>query len=130
MADPRLQVARLGPCLHRKQTLNEVSRKVLCTDCGMELDAFDLLVRRARKGGYDEMMARDGKALRERVAELRAEEKRVKARLYNARRKDADAVRRQEREKAAAAWSRNTNELLLMAERLRALAGVKDGGCG
>jgi len=86
-------------CLHRQTVLDTEARTVTCRACRKSLDPFDLLLSLAREERWFDMWEREGKKLRARLAELRKEEQRVKARVKNASRKDADAAVAAEREK-------------------------------
>lgn len=81
-----------GKCYHRGTfTLDEEERTVQC-HCGATLDAFTLLLayaNRERDWRYYDLEVRDAQ---KRLAELKTEERKVKARTKAASRKDADAA--------------------------------------
>ncbi len=85
-------------CLHDRYTVVYQQRLVTCNACGATLDPFVIVERWARghavRDGYRKQVA----DLQKKLVELHAEERRIKARTRNARRKDADlAVQEAER---------------------------------
>lgn len=97
-------------CRHVATILCGDSRRVSCAGCGALLDAFDVLMSYAdgeRNWRYWESEARTARL---ELAELKAEERRVKARVAGALRRDADHAVAEERSKTI--------------EQRRAIAGV------
>ncbi len=84
-------------CRHRKYLVHADTRTVSCATCGAPLEAFKVLLDYAQRERswrhYDSEIRR----ATERLAELRAEERKVKARTKNATRKEADAAVEAER---------------------------------
>lgn len=83
-----LRIDRKRWCPHTRTRLDAESRRVFCRGCGDEVDAFSVLVDIAREG--DRLLAdrdhlRNQIAILEgKVADLKAEERRVKGRLRRA----------------------------------------------
>lgn len=76
-------------CNHWKTQISEINRTLVCLQCGLTLDPFDVILERSRNG---ENIIKDIKELykrrdelRESVANLEREEKNAKARLRSAR---------------------------------------------
>lgn len=114
-----------APCRHRGYELDAERRAVQCGRCGAELDAFEVLLQYARR----ERSWRhwDGETVRKRaeLAELVAEEKRTKARLRNASRKDARAAVEAERARSEQERQQiitHARELAEQARRIERLA--------
>jgi vacuolar-type H+-ATPase subunit I/STV1 len=77
-------------CKHHSVEVGSKKRIVVCTACGEYLDAFEILLQYA----YDERRFNYHRGqlaeIEKKIAELQAEEKRVKARLKRATKKDAE----------------------------------------
>lgn len=86
-------------CMHRGYDLDASTRTVTCRECGRKIDAFDALQSVSRDDRWHEMRREERKKEAQRVAFLKGEERRVKDRLKNANRKDADAAVAEERKK-------------------------------
>ena len=82
-APPPLVNQRTNLCCHWVHTaaVDIGSRSVVCSECGAELDPYDVLVRLARDGTKLVEARKRLRALTKRIEELRAEERRVKARV-------------------------------------------------
>ncbi len=109
-------------CMHKSYDIDRHLRTVCCSMCGVELDAFDILRDLSSRSGYLEMMEADGKRTAQRVAFLKGEERKVKARVKNANRKDADAAVKAERDKNKASYRRARWRLSQAADNIRAAA--------
>lgn len=111
--DRQTEIKREGPyCFHRQYQLDEGSRTVACGRCGTPLDAFQVLLDYAhgeRHWRYVDGEARDAA---KRLEELKAEERRVKARTKNASKKEADAA-------VAAERVRTERERMVIAQLAR-----------
>jgi hypothetical protein len=77
-------------CKHKSVEVGSKKRIVVCNACGEYLDAFEILLQYA----YDERRFSYHRgeldSIHKKVDELKAEEKRVKARLRRATKKDAE----------------------------------------
>lgn len=73
-------------CSHAQTVVDLNAREVECEVCGAPLDPIQVLDRLARDGTNLRWAREELKRVKERVEELKAEEKRVKARLRRARR--------------------------------------------
>jgi len=88
-----------GFCRHYQVSLDGKQRTVSCSDCGKALDAFDVLLGYARGERRWQTWDTLVREAQERVHQLKVEERKAKARLRNASRKDADAAVAAERVK-------------------------------
>jgi len=92
-----LAAERTARCHHHSYKLELGRRAVCCGGCGAELDAFEVLLEYARK----ERTWRhwEGECIRKRaeITKLQQDERRTKARLKHASRKDAAAAVAEER---------------------------------
>lgn len=108
LAEPR----PVAPCHHHSYQLEGKRRVVRCGGCGAELDPFEVLLAYAR----NERTWRhwQGECIRKRaeLGALQAEERRTKARLKHASRKDAAAAVAEER-------ARGERERMQMADAAR-----------
>lgn len=77
-------------CRHGKYTLDEETRTVECGACGETLSAYDILKQYAERQRHWKWRTSELNEAETRITELKAEEKRVKARLRNAKKKDID----------------------------------------
>ena len=86
-------IPRRQRCRHHAYEIDALARLVRCQSCGAELDAFKVLNEYATGERTFRDYRRMTRLQSSRLEDLRAEEKRVKARTRNASRKDAgDAV--------------------------------------
>lgn len=76
-------------CRHERVMLHEQTRTVQCRNCKEAVDPFDILLQQANGERYVESQKARLREMHDKLAELHAEEKRVKARTRNASRKDA-----------------------------------------
>lgn len=79
---------RRESCLHRQKMVDRRKRTVECTSCGAFLDPLDALADVAADGSNLLWARRELARINKRIAELKEEEKRVKARLRRAKKKD------------------------------------------
>jgi hypothetical protein len=77
-------------CSHQSVGVCAQDRTVACNSCGAPLDAINVLLQYAHAERRFSYRRGDLAALRKRVGELKDEEKRVKARLRRAQKKEAD----------------------------------------
>lgn len=89
-------------CKHGPTLLCDTSRRVSCKDCGALLDPFDVLLSYARRERNWRYWDSETRKARTELAELRAEERRAKARLAGTLRKDAVLAVEEERRKTIA----------------------------
>lgn len=101
---PQTDVMGTAPrhCKHGQTLLDETSRRVSCKDCGALLDAFDVLLSYAQRERNWRHWDSEARRARAELAELRAEERRAKARLAGTLRKDAEHAIAEERRKTVA----------------------------
>lgn len=104
--------ARLFPCRHVSTVVDEVQRTVACATCEAPLDPIQVLLEYARKERHWRQWDAEVSRCHDQLAELKAEERKVKARTKNATRKEADSAVAEER-------VRTERERLLMAELAR-----------
>ena len=76
-------------CRHLRTVLDEKRRTVACRDCAKALDAFDVLLQYAHGERHWVSRENEAREAAERVAKLKDEERRIKARTKAASRKDA-----------------------------------------
>jgi len=81
-----------GFCMHDSYTVAITKRQVVCNRCKAVLDPFEVVERWARRIAVRDNINEQIRDLRGKLEQLHAEEKRVKARLRGARKKDADAA--------------------------------------
>lgn len=114
-------------CIHRNYQLKVASRTVVCADCKALLDPFQLLLEMARKQRNWRDWDKEARTQRAALTELHAEETKVKARLRNAKRKDADAAVEEERRRTMEhrrIVKRTADEIGALAKRIAKLQGV------
>jgi hypothetical protein len=99
-------------CSHRQYELDEYAKTVSCGSCGAPLEAFQILLDYAHRERHWRYLDREARDAAEKLAELKAEECKVKARTKNATRKEADAA-------VAAERVRSERERLLISELAR-----------
>lgn len=132
MSSRPLKVGRTGFCRHGRRSLDEADRTVTCSDCGAVLDPFNELLRVGRDENLLERQQRERRSLAAKVAFLKGEERKVKARVKNAKRKDADAAVEAERQRLLERFDRaryavnQTKVLLEKAMRLLADDRTRD----
>lgn len=112
-----------GACRHISYELDVESRVARCK-CGVELDPFQILLDYARAERNWRYYAREEQQTRERIATLAQEERRIKARIRTARRRDPETAIQEHRKRTATrdrtiAW--NAREIEEMAQRIRKL---------
>lgn len=110
-------------CRHLQYEL-ELDTRVARCQCGAQLDTFQILLEYARAERHWRHYATEEREIRERLAALAAEERRIKARIRNARRRDPESALEEHRKRSAArdrtiAW--NAREIEEMAARIRKL---------
>jgi hypothetical protein len=92
-------ITRRGPyCFHRQYELDEGSKTVACGKCGAPLEAFQILLEYAHDERHWRHWDREATEKRKLLAELKAEEHKVKSRTASASRKDATAAVEHERQ--------------------------------
>jgi len=79
-------------CAHERTEIEHFQRKVICIKCRAVLDPFEVLLQYARKERLAAHTDESVREARKRLAALEAEERLTKARLKNAKRKDADVA--------------------------------------
>ncbi len=83
-------------CGHDRALVDVALRVVTCRDCGKTLDAFDRLLEYAQGERAWQSREKECRDAAKRLHELKAEERRVKARTKSASRKDSDTAVRDE----------------------------------
>lgn len=93
------EAPRKGFCWPHAPSVDKVSRLVTCKRCKSQLDPVDVLLQVADH--YDDYvrLGKETSTMRTQLVELRAEEKRIKARMQSHSRKDADVAVSAERER-------------------------------
>jgi len=79
-------------CFHERYVVNQQQRSVTCCACQAKLDPFEIVLQQSNKTRMREdtdKLIREG---RETLKRLHDDERKTKARLRNARKKDADAA--------------------------------------
>lgn len=74
-----------APCRHGALTITERQRRIECKSCGAVVDPFSVVLGYAREERMWRHWDAEARKLRGEIAGLKAEEKRVKARLRRAR---------------------------------------------
>ncbi len=77
-------------CSHKQYTLNGKAREARCSLCAELLDPFAILMDYATEERNFKPWVKEEEALRARIKALKADEKRTKARLRNAKKRDID----------------------------------------
>ncbi|HEU4582673.1 MAG TPA: hypothetical protein VFS67_30660 [Polyangiaceae bacterium] len=121
--DPNRQseIKRDNFCFHRQYLLDEDKRTVSCGTCGAPLDAFQVLHDYARRERHWRYLDREAREAEARLKELKAEERRVKARTASASRKDsaaAVAAERAQSERERIAISEDTRDIVELCRRI------------
>lgn len=115
-------------CWPHAPLIDNQSRLVTCKRCNRQLDPVDVLLQVADR--YDDYLriSTETSTMRKQLEELRAEEKRIKARMAAHSRKDAVAAVAEERER----WQKRlyeiatrTAEVSRACKRIDQLIGVK-----
>lgn len=88
-----------GFCRHAQTEVDEGVRAVTCKSCGAVLDPFDVLLAYARRERSWHYWDAETRVAQKRVGELKAEERKIKARTKAASRKDAALAVEDERRK-------------------------------
>jgi hypothetical protein len=123
-----------GYCRHTQYLLDTTARTVSCGGCGASLDAFQVLLDYARDERNWRTWDRECADKRKLVADLKAEETRVKSRTASASRKDATAAVAHERQatfvrrQAIAAMAQDVAELARRIVRLARIETRADVG--
>lgn len=132
-ADHQPRPESLAYCRHRHTDLYPRSRQIVCADCGKLLDPFDLLLQYANRERSWRHYETEEQETRARNATLLDEEKRIKARIRSAKRRDVEEAlelqRKQlrERERRIEMNAREIAELAgRIARAVRAPKGGKD----
>lgn len=86
-------------CRHTGTVVDEVARTVGCATCGAPLDPIQLLLEYARHERHWRHWEAEVGRCQTKLEELKAEERKVKARTKSASRKDSDEAVRAERER-------------------------------
>lgn len=111
--DRQSEIRRDGPyCSHRQYEIDEGTKTVVCGKCGAPLDAFQLLLDYATRERSWRYYDSEIRCAKQQLAELKAEERKVKARTKNATRKEAVAAVAEER-------VRSERERMVIAELAR-----------
>lgn len=76
---------------HHTAIVDPGQRRVECDGCGAELDPYETLLLFCRQGNRYERLARECDRLSKKLKELRAEERRTKARVKRWRKKSDEA---------------------------------------
>lgn len=117
-------------CRHVGTEVDAETRTVTCRQCGKTLDAFDVLLEYARKERTWQNWRDQQRAAAARVEQLKAEEKRVKARTKSASRKDSEQAVRDEQvrtEKMRFEVIQAARDVAALARRIEALNSRKGG---
>ena len=144
--DPNHNVIHLGPtgpatsrvgdydgdhpkCRHRSFNIDAKARIVECNNCGVDLDPIEVLHDFATGERSFRFWAADEKKVHARLKALHEDERKTKARLKNASRKDAEIAVAAERAKweerlRRIAW--NAQKIEGMAKTIRNATGKKD----
>lgn len=113
-------------CSHRRFALDAEAREVRCQGCGKLLDPFEILFEYATEERSFENWRQSVIDQGKKLAELRAEEKRIKARTKNASRKDAKAAVEAERRKWIVALERALSRVRGIEEAAKTLRRLLD----
>ena len=119
-------------CRHVQYEVDEETRTVRCCACEAMLDPFAVLLQYASKERHFHDWERAQREEQKKIAELKEEEKRVKARTRGASRKDAAAAvaeergREQLRKRAIAELARDVKKAMERIERLTAGGRVSE----
>lgn len=104
-------------CRHVRTLIDADTRAVSCIDCTKTLDAVDVLLEYAHRERTWHHWEQDTRLAEKRLAELKEEERKVKARTKNAARKEADAAVATER-------ARSEDERLMIVVKAREMARI------
>jgi len=111
-----------GRCWQHHACIDGLARRLYCSKCKADLDPFEVLGRIAHAADRRQYVADETRVLTARLEELKAEEKRVKARLKSALRKDATAAVEAERARTLEARRRC---VMKAKEALRLVTEIK-----
>jgi predicted nucleotidyltransferase len=117
-------------CFHRQYEVDESTHTVACGSCGIPLDAFEILLDYAQRERSWRYYENEITRAKEALAELKAEERKVKARTRNASRKEAEAAVAEERvrsEKARREITEKARDIGQLCRRIEQLARVEMG---
>jgi len=89
--------AKPQPCRHLSTVVCEVNRTVGCSTCGAPLDPIKVLLEYARHERHWRHWVHEVDVAKARLKEIHAEERKAKARLRHALRKDAAVAVAEER---------------------------------
>jgi hypothetical protein len=97
-------------CVHASYRVVTQQRQIVCNACKGNLDPFDLILRQAHRQAVREDTESEIEKKRAQLQILCGEEKRVKARTRNAKKKDADsavtkALAKYAEDRARTVWS-------------------------
>lgn len=125
---PPANQTEIGPgyrfCRHGQVQLAMEGRAVSCVTCGKTLDAFDVLLEYAQREREWRYFEKQISEAHERLEKLKSEERKTKARLKHASRKEANAAVAAERatqERASleiVEWVRDIRQKCASIERL------------
>ena len=107
------------PCRHTQTVVDERARTVECGTCGQALDPIRVLLEYAEKERHWRNWQSAVHEQQRALEELKEEERKAKARLKNAQRKDAEFAVSEERRRNQ---ERNIDSIVL-AQELEELAG-------
>lgn len=115
-----------GTCWQHQPRVLQLERRVNCAKCGVALDPFDVLVSIARDHDRQKYYAAEHRRRMTELDEMKAEEKRVKARTKAASRKDAQTAVDAERARTLAARRKcieKLNDARRIHDEMRRLLG-------
>lgn len=113
-------------CGHRSVSVDQHERIVECANCGVAMDPFSVLLDYARGEREYHHWATKVQTQQNAMGKLLDEEKRVKARMKRASRKDADAAVMAERVK----WQERLDRIVSNANLISELAGKVERAAG
>lgn len=112
-------------CWHNQYVVDEQTLEVSCGGCGREMVAGEVLLEYARRERSWQWHTQEVRDAERRVAELKAEERKIKARIKNANRKDASVAVAEEQartERMRHETIRAAQEVTVIAQRIEKLA--------
>lgn len=119
-------------CTHQSVLVEEPTREVTCAQCGVVLDAFTVLLQYANRERRFEWSSQDvqreHKARRAQCEQLRAEEKRLKARVRAAKKRDPEeheTLRQTRQEHHRERTVANANEAIELLQKIVRANGGK-----
>lgn len=108
-------------CRHVRMLIDEENRSISCEVCEKPLDPFQICLDYARRERNWRHYETEEHKTRKKISELEAEEKKLKARIRNAKRKDADLAVEAERKRHSEQHYRthaNARSIVELAERI------------